>query len=185
MLLGLNSYSRLCFRHIQIYSSNIQGHTYACNWTRIQNHLVRKRTLNHLAKLAFNDWAAFWVLICTVHLTVFVHELSDSGFESSCSHLNFRFRACFEQGVPWHSGNFRVWIHSETRTCHDKHIQSYLSIFRTMCIRGIFRILAYFYHNSYSESQGISIILYWTFALKPHLGRLIQFWMGLYFIDVI
>ena len=24
-----------------------------CNWTRTQNHLVRKRTLNHLAKLTF------------------------------------------------------------------------------------------------------------------------------------
>ena len=45
-------------------------------------------------------------------------------FESRCSHLNFRFRACFEQGVPWHSGNYRVWIHSETRTWHDKNIQS-------------------------------------------------------------
>ena len=44
---------------------------------------------------------------------VFVYELSGSGFESSCSHLNFRFRSCFEQGVPWHSGNYRVWIHSE------------------------------------------------------------------------
>ena len=28
------------------------------------------------------------------------YELSGCGFESSCSHLNFRFRACFEQGVP-------------------------------------------------------------------------------------
>ena len=45
-------------------------------------------------------------------------------FESRCSYLNFRFRACFEQGVPWHSGNYRVWIHSETRTWHDKNIQS-------------------------------------------------------------
>ena len=26
--------------------------------------LVRKRTLNHLAKLAINDWAVLWVLIC-------------------------------------------------------------------------------------------------------------------------
>ena len=26
-----------------------------CNWTRIQNHLVLKRTLNHLAKLAVRD----------------------------------------------------------------------------------------------------------------------------------
>ena len=38
--------------------------------------------------------------------------------------LNFRFRACFQQGVPWHSGNYRVRIHSETRTWHDKNIQS-------------------------------------------------------------
>ena len=41
-----------------------------------------------------------------------------------CSHLNFRYRACFEQGVPWQSGNYRVWIHSERRTWHDKNIQS-------------------------------------------------------------
>ena len=53
-----------------------------------------------------------------------VYELSGCGFESSCSDLNFRFHACFEQGVPWHSGNYRVWIHSETRTWHDKNIQS-------------------------------------------------------------
>ena len=63
-----------------------------CNWTRTQNHLLLKRTL------------------------------IGSGFESSCSHLNFRFRACFEQGVPWHSGNYRVWFHCETRTWHDKNI---------------------------------------------------------------
>ena len=31
---------------------------------------------------------------------VFVYELSGCGFESSGSHLNFRFRACFDQGVP-------------------------------------------------------------------------------------
>ena len=42
-------------------------------WTRTQNHLVRKRTLNHLAKLT-NGW-------------VFVYELSGSGLESSSSHL--------------------------------------------------------------------------------------------------
>ena len=33
-------------------------------------NLVRKRTLKHLARLAFNDWAVLRVLICTVHLTV-------------------------------------------------------------------------------------------------------------------
>ena len=54
---------------------------------------------------------------------MFIYELSGCGFESSCSHLNFRFRTCFEQGVPWHSGKYKVWIHSETRTWHDKNIQ--------------------------------------------------------------
>ena len=27
-----------------------------------------------------------------------------------------------EQGVPWHSGNYRLWIYSETRTGHGKNI---------------------------------------------------------------
>ena len=59
---------------------------------------------------------------------VFVYELSGSGFESSWSHLTFRSRACFEQGVPWHSDKYIVWIHSETRTWHDKNIQSMMII---------------------------------------------------------
>ena len=70
---------------------------------------------------------------------VIVYEVSGFGFQSSCTHLNFRFRACFEQGVPWHSGNYRVWIHSETRTWHDKKIQckatnsSYTNISKSIC----------------------------------------------------
>ena len=48
---------------------------------------------------------------------------SGCGFESSCNHLNYRFRACFEHGFPWDSGNYIVWIHSETRTWRDKNIQ--------------------------------------------------------------
>ena len=92
-----------------------------CNWTRTQNHLIRKRTLNHLVKLA--KW-----LSCV--LSTYLHGAFDfsspvGAFDSS-SHLNFRFRACFEQGVPWYSGNYRVWIHSETCTWHDKNIQSVL-----------------------------------------------------------
>ena len=118
-----------------------------CNWTQICNHLVQKRTLNHLAKFTLCGFTSKHVrdLIKTysqVHRAdkywqhssiiwpvwpngwVFVYELSGCGFESSCSHLKFRFRAGFEQGVPWHSGNYIVWIHSETRTWHDKNIQS-------------------------------------------------------------
>ena len=55
---------------------------------------------------------------------VFVYELGACGFESSCSHLIFRYGASFEQGVAWHSGNCTVWIHSQTRTWHDKNIHS-------------------------------------------------------------
>ena len=66
---------------------------------------------------------------------VFVYGLSGCGFESSWSHLNLRFCACFEQGVPWYSGNYGVCIHSETCTWHDKNKytvkekQTYLNIF--------------------------------------------------------
>ena len=80
-----------------------------CNWTRTHNHLVHKGTLNHLAKLA--KW-----LSCVVSTYLY-------GAFISCSHLTFRFRACFEQGIPWHPGKSRVRIHSETRTWHDKNIQ--------------------------------------------------------------
>ena len=64
-------------------------------------------------------WPSSWL---------FVYELSGFGFESSCSQLNFKIRTCFEQGVPWHSGNYRVLIHSKTRTWHDKNIQPFLFI---------------------------------------------------------
>ena len=60
-------------------------------------------------------WPNGWVLL---------YELNGCSFESRCSHLIFRYGACFEQGVPWHSGNCRVWIHSLTCTWHDKNKQS-------------------------------------------------------------
>ena len=71
-----------------------------------------------LTDCMFFSWQEHTVK-CTVQIST-----QNTGFESSCSHLNFRFRACFEEGVPWHSGNYWVWIHSETRTWHDKNIQS-------------------------------------------------------------
>ena len=57
---------------------------------------------------------------------VFIFELIGCGSHSHCSHLNFRYHACFGQGVPWHSGKYKVWIHSKTRTWHDKNMQSIL-----------------------------------------------------------
>ena len=46
-------------------------------------HLVCKQTQASLAK---------WLSV--------IYELSGCGFESRCCHLNFRYSACFEQGVP-------------------------------------------------------------------------------------
>ena len=54
--------------------------------------------------------------------------------ESSCSHLNFRLRPCFEQGVSWHSGNYRVWIHSEMRAWHDKNLQISMKIWALLLL---------------------------------------------------
>ena len=54
---------------------------------------------------------------------VFDYELSGCGFESSWRHLNFRYRARFQQGVPWHSGNYRVWISSEMGTSYENKVQ--------------------------------------------------------------
>ena len=77
----------------------------------------------HNSSIIWPVWLNGWL---------FVYELNGSGFESSCSHLNFRFCACFAQGGPWHLGNCRVWIHFETRTWH-KNIKANLNIFLKYC----------------------------------------------------
>ena len=38
-------------------------------------------------------------------------------------HLNCRYRPCFKQEVTRHSGNYKVWIHAEECTWHDKNMQ--------------------------------------------------------------
>ena len=63
-----------------------------------------------IRQILLNDW-------------VFVYEVSRCGFWSCCSHLNFRFFACFEQGVTWYSGRCRLRINSETCTWHDNNLQ--------------------------------------------------------------
>ena len=117
-----------------------------CNGIRTRNDLVSKRTLNYLAikiyiyiyiyiythisfkrlssvlwLILLNDWV--WV--------VFVYELSGSGFESHCSHFNFKYHAWFlsKKKVPWHSGNCRVYIHSETCSWHDDMTRRYSQLY--------------------------------------------------------
>ena len=101
-----------------------------CNWTRMQNHLVCEQDLticpNWPNPTIWPNWPN--LTICP-NGWVFVDEVSGSGFEWTSCHLNFRFRTCLQKGVPWHSANYRVWIHSETCTWHDKKIESYPPIY--------------------------------------------------------
>ena len=86
---GVNLHSIVCL-NVKEPLARSRRHIWSlsdCNGIWTHNHLVRKRTLNHLVKL----------------------------FRSS--HINFRYGACFEQGVPW------VQIYSEPRTWHDNNTQ--------------------------------------------------------------
>ena len=69
--------------------------------------------------------------------------------------LKFHISRLFRARSSWHSGNHRAWIHSETRTWHNKNIQSYSRIFRILFIPDIFRILVHSYHKAYSGSRYI------------------------------
>ena len=66
------------------------------------------------------------------------------------------FHVCFEQGVPWHSGNHRVWIHSETPRWHDMNIQS-VSV---LCF------LAYLLLSSATSETTATSFLPWNCCLK-------------------
>ena len=97
--------------------------------TRRYSQMQRTDKYSKYGSVIWQLWLNCWV---------FVYELSGCGFESTCCRLNFRFRPCLQQGVPWHScniacieqripwysSNYRVWIHYETHTWHDKKIQS-------------------------------------------------------------
>ena len=65
---------------------------------------------SHHSSIIWPAWLNGWM---------FIYELSECGFESSWCHWNFRYCACFKQGVPWHLSNYRVYIYSETSTWHD------------------------------------------------------------------
>ena len=58
-----------------------------------------------------------------------IWPLSGCGFESRCCHLNFRASTSSKESLDIQA-NYRVWIHSETRTWHDNDIQSSTYCFR-------------------------------------------------------
>ena len=75
------------------------------DWTRTQNHLVRKRTL----KTSLAKW--FSVRLRTKWFSIWLQMQS---LKLQISRL---------PQARKHSDNYRVWIHSEKRTWHDKNIQ--------------------------------------------------------------
>ena len=82
---------------------------------RTYNQIHRTDKYSQHSSIIWPVWLNVWV---------FIYKVSGCGFASHCSHLNFIYRTCFEQGVPWHSGNDIVWIHAETYMWHDMKIQS-------------------------------------------------------------
>ena len=80
--------------------------------------------MNHTDKYSQHIW-----IIWPVWLNgwVILYKLSGSGFESWCI-LHTRYCANFEQGGPWHSGNYRQYIHSDTHMWNDKNKLSVNSI---------------------------------------------------------
>ena len=100
---------------------------------------------------------------------VFVYELSICGLESRCSPLNFRYCACFKQGVPWDSGNYRVWIHTETRTWHDNNLQF-----------GYYFIISF--HSWLDDWWGKAFLI--TMKLRCSLHSSIMFVIGSTFLPI-
>ena len=70
-----------------------------CNWTQIHSHLVRKRTLNHLAKLETSDFAPasskeFLDIQATIECGFTlkrIHDLTRTYRPTTCSCTNQEF----------------------------------------------------------------------------------------------
>ena len=87
--------SKLTSIEVLIFKALIDSNISDCNWARTQNHLVLKRTLNHLAKLAK------WLSEFTLHTCLNIKELlawsrrkicklRDSNWSRSQNHLVFK-----------------------------------------------------------------------------------------------
>ena len=80
--------------------------------------------------LLFSRYILFVLTLCPCIETAWL-KLSDCNWTRTQNHwvkvqldsFNLQISHLSWEGVPWHSGNYGVWIHSETRTWHDKNIQ--------------------------------------------------------------
>ena len=70
-----------------------------CDMIRTYNQMRRTDKYWQYSSIIWPVWLNGWV---------FAYELSDCGFKSCCSHLNFRYCTCFKFRVPWNSDNYRM-----------------------------------------------------------------------------
>ena len=130
-----------------------------CSGTRTYNHLFHKWTLNLLAKLALNDWAVLWGIICMMHLTACsyhaMHMFGSNSTLYSC--LNVKELLARSRCNIWNLSDCnRTWSHNhlvckltlnhlaklalvKLAMWHDKNIQSVI----------LWWIRFYFYHHSF------------------------------------
>ena len=106
-----NRTSTMNFKWLQLESNSEP----LSSWTKTQS-------FGQTDQMVESVWPNGWV---------FVYELSGSEFESSCSHLNSDYAP-----VSSKEFHYRVWIHSETRTWHDKNIQYTMKFFFAKTVNG-------------------------------------------------
>ena len=123
--------SYLNFRFCNILEQGVLWHSNNCNRVPFRTGIL----------FCTDEYSQHSSIILSVSLNgwVFVYELSGYGFDSRCTHLNVRFGECFDQGVPWHSGNYRVWIRSKTRPWPDNNIQS-SALYRLVLTRQLYHL---------------------------------------------
>ena len=112
-----------CFQQwVPWYSGSIQESIELEFTLKCLRHMIGTYTQMHSAYKYLQNSSVIWLV--WLKFWVFLYQLCDCGLEFSCGEFNFRFCVSFEQGVPFHSGKYWVWIHPQTRTWHDKNIQS-------------------------------------------------------------
>ena len=76
--------------------------------SKVLLEFVGSKTNGRILKLVFQEKARKTNWPVWLNGWVFVYKLSSCGFESRCCHLNFKYGACFEQGVLEIQANYRV-----------------------------------------------------------------------------
>ena len=112
---GPTFYSCLNIKKRLAESRGIAWRLSDCNWTRTHTQPFSQTSKMIELYCEYLSVRCIWVYFLV---------MSSTSFRVNPHYIVDWYCSCFEQGVPWHSGNFRVWIHPEPHSWHDKNIQS-------------------------------------------------------------